>query len=145
MSRVHMITAVLAKHMRLPVSNHDLVISVTGGLDINEPAADLAIALAIASSMMDRPVDQTVAVAGEIGLSGELRSVPRADRRLAEAARLGFASCMIPDAAGDAGKLGSLKVVRPANIAEAVRFALQAPDGASGAGSGTSSTVRSSM
>ena len=145
MSRVHMITAVLAKHMRLPVSNHDLVISVTGGLDINEPAADLAIALAIASSMMDRPVDQTVAVAGEIGLSGELRSIPRADRRVAEAARLGFASCIIPDAAGDAGKPGSLKVVRPANIAEAVRFALKAPDGASGAGSGTSSTVRSSM
>jgi DNA repair protein RadA/Sms len=129
----------------LPVSNHDLVISVTGGLDINEPAADLAIALAIASSMMDRPVDETVAVAGEIGLSGELRSIPRADRRVAEAARLGFASCIIPDAAGDAGKPGSLKVVRPANIAEAVRFALQTPDGASGTGSGTSSTVRSSM
>jgi DNA repair protein RadA/Sms len=136
MSRVHMITAVLAKHMRLPVSNHDLVISVTGGLDINEPAADLAIALAIASSMMDRPVDETVAVAGEIGLSGELRSVPRADRRVSEAGRLGFDSCMIPFVTGDAGKSGSLKVVRPVNIAEAVRFALKVPESAAGAGSG---------
>ena len=146
MSRVHMITAVLAKHMRLPVSNHDLVISVTGGLDINEPAADLAIALAIASSMVDRPVDETVAVAGEIGLSGELRSVPRADRRVAEASRLGFVSCMIPTAAGDAGKAGSLKVVRPANITEAVRFALKVPESAAGEGSGASVTeVRSSM
>jgi len=143
MSRVHLITAVLAKHMRLPVSNHDLVISVTGGLDIKEPAADLAIALAIASSMMDRPVNETVAVAGEIGLSGELRSIPRADRRVLEAGRLGFESCMIPDAAGDAVNGGSVKVIRPTNIAEAVRFALQASDEASGKGSVTE--VRSSM
>jgi DNA repair protein RadA/Sms len=121
--------------MRLPVSNHDLVISVTGGLDIKEPAADLAIALAIASSMMDRSVVDTVAVAGEIGLSGELRSIPRADRRALEAGRLGFATCMIPDAAGDVGKLGSVKVVRPTNIAEAVRFALAPVDGAVGASS----------
>jgi DNA repair protein RadA/Sms len=135
MSRVHLICAVLAKHMRLPVSNHDLVISVTGGLDIKEPAADLAIALAIASSMMDRSVVDTVAVAGEIGLSGELRSIPRADRRALEAGRLGFATCMIPDAAGDVGKLGSVKVVRPTNIAEAVRFALAPVDGAVGASS----------
>ncbi|MDA1279908.1 MAG: AAA family ATPase [Chloroflexi bacterium] len=131
MSRVHLITAVLAKHMRLPVSNHDLVISVTGGLDVREPAADLAIALAIASSMMDRPVDETVAVAGEIGLSGELRSIPRADRRVAEASRLGFATCMIPEATNDAkaakasGTRVSISIVRPTNIAEAVRFALQ--------------------
>lgn len=145
-SRVHMITAVLAKHMQLPVSNYDLVISVTGGLDINEPAADLAIALAITSSMMDRPVDETVAVTGEIGLSGELRSVPRVDRRVAEAARLGFASCIIPYAAGDAGKVRALKVVRPANIAEAVRLALRAFDGVTGtvseaSGSGVSSSM----
>ncbi|MDG0867177.1 DNA repair protein RadA [Candidatus Lucifugimonas marina] len=145
MSRVHLITAVLAKHMRLPVSNHDLVISVTGGLDIKEPAADLAIALAIASSMMDRPVNETVAVAGEIGLSGELRSIPRADRRAAEAGRLGFESCMIPDAAGDTGKAGSVKVVRPTNIAEAVRFALQPVDAGGSSGSGSGTEVRSSM
>ena len=144
-SRVHLITAVLAKHMRLPVSNHDLVISVTGGLDIKEPAADLAIALAIASSMMDRPVNDTVAVAGEIGLSGELRAIPRADRRAAEAGRLGFESCMIPDAAGDTGKAGSVKVVRPTNIAEAVRFALQPVDAGVSGGSGSGTEVRSSM
>ena len=143
MSRVHLITAVLAKHMRLPVSNHDLVISVTGGLDIKEPAADLAIALAIASSMMDRPVNDTVAVAGEIGLSGELRSIPRADRRVSEAGRLGFASCMIPEASGDAGNVRSVKVVRPTNIAEAVRFALQSQDEAVAKGNETG--VRSSM
>jgi len=149
MSRVHLITAVLAKHMRLPVSNHDLVISVTGGLDIKEPAADLAIALAIASSMMDRPVDESIAVAGEIGLSGELRSIPRADRRVTEAGRLGFDSCMIPDAAGRTGKSGStankVKVVRPTNIAEAVRFALVSDDAGSKVSAGAGADVRSSM
>ncbi len=140
MSRVHVITAVLAKHMHLPVSNHDLVISVAGGLDIREPAADLAIALAIASSMTDRPVDETVAVAGEIGLAGELRPVPRADRRVAEAARLGFASCLVPGAGGDGGvevpgdaagatsvssSGRSVTVVKAASIADAVKFALR--------------------
>ena len=134
MSRVHVITAVLAKHMRLPVSNHDLVISVAGGMDIKEPAADLAIALAIASSMMDRPVEDSVAVAGEIGLAGELRPIPRTDRRVAEAARLGFASCLVPDADGlgnvdtsgaatDSSR--SATVVNATNIAEAVKFALR--------------------
>jgi len=131
MSRVHLITAVLARHMRLPVSSHDLVISVTGGLDIREPAADLAIALAIVSSMTDRPVDETVAVAGEIGLAGELRPIPRADRRVAEAGRLGFKTCLVPEAAedvsGDAsGAAGrSVTVMRAGSIAEAVRFALR--------------------
>ena len=131
MSRVHLITAVLAKHMRLPVSNHDLVISVTGGLDIREPAGDLAIALAIASSMTDRPVDERVVVAGEIGLAGELRPIPRADRRVAEAARLGFETCLVPeagesvsgDASGAAGR--SVTVMRAGSIAEAVKFALR--------------------
>jgi DNA repair protein RadA/Sms len=93
--------------------------------------------------MMDRPVDDTVAVAGEIGLSGELRSIPRADRRVSEASRLGFASCMIPEAAGDAGNVRSVKVVRPTNIAEAVRLALVSPDGATGKSSAAG--VRSSM
>jgi DNA repair protein RadA/Sms len=93
--------------------------------------------------MMDRPVNDTVAVAGEIGLSGELRSIPRADRRVSEAGRLGFASCMIPEASGDAGNVRSVKVVRPTNIAEAVRFALQSQDEAVAKGNATG--VRSSM
>ena len=124
-SRLHLIVAVLAKHMKLPLANHDLLINVTGGLEIKEPAADLAIALAIASSMMDRPVISTVAVAGEIGLAGELRSIPRADRRIFEAARLGFDNCLIPSSADGTGSHNSVKVVRPSNVLEAVRFALE--------------------
>ena len=124
-SRLHLIVAVLAKHMKLPLANHDLLINVTGGLEIKEPAADLAIALAIASSLMDRPVISTVAVAGEIGLAGELRSIPRADRRIFEAARLGFDNCLIPSSADDTGSHNSVKVVRPSTVLEAVRFALE--------------------
>ena len=114
---------------------------MTGGLDIKEPAADLAIALAIASSMTDRPVDETVAVAGEIGLAGELRPIPRADRRVAEAARLGFLTCLVPDVAGDAsgqasgaasGAGRSVTVMRATGIAEAVKFALRPESGRPG-------------
>jgi len=124
-SRLHMITAVIAKHLRLPVTNHDLVISVTGGLDVKEPAADIAIALAIVSSLLDRPVNDGVAVAGEIGLAGELRSVSRSDRRVAEASRLGFDKCLLPDSTRDKIKPSGIGVVQPSNIAEAVRFGLQ--------------------
>jgi len=120
-----MITAVIAKHLRLPVTNHDLVISVTGGLDVKEPAADIAIALAIVSSLLDRPVNDGVAVAGEIGLAGELRSVSRSDRRVAEASRLGFEKCLLPDSTRDKIKPSGIDVVQPSNIAEAVRFGLQ--------------------
>jgi DNA repair protein RadA/Sms len=126
LSRLHLIVAVLAKHMKLPLANHDLLINVIGGFEIKEPAADLAIALAIASSMMDRPVISRVAAAGEIGLAGELRSIPGADRRIFEAARLGFEDCLIPSAVGDTGSDNTVKVSRLSNVLEAVRFALQA-------------------
>ena len=126
LSRLHLIVAVLAKHMKLPLANHDLLINVIGGFEIKEPAADLAIALAIVSSMMDRPVISSVAAAGEIGLAGELRSIPGADRRIFEAARLGFEDCLIPSAVGDTGSDNTVKVSRLSNVLEAVRFALQA-------------------
>ena len=126
LSRLHLIVAVLAKHMKLPLANHDLLINVVGGFEIKEPAADLAIALAIASSMTDRPVISTVAVAGEIGLAGELRWIPGSDRRIFEAARLGFEDCLIPFAVGDIGSNNTVNVSRPSNVSEAVRFALEA-------------------
>ena len=126
LSRLHLIVAVLEKHMKLPLANHDLLINVIGGFEIKEPAADLAIALAIASSMTDRPVISTIAAAGEIGLAGELRSIPGADRRIFEAARLGFENCLIPSAVGDTGSNNTVKVSRPSNVLEAVRFALDA-------------------
>jgi DNA repair protein RadA/Sms len=80
----------------LKLGNQDIITNVTGGLRIEEPAADLGIALAIASSFRDVGVDPQLVVMGEVGLSGELRAVSQLDRRVAEAARLGFKRCLVP-------------------------------------------------
>jgi len=94
--RLLLITAVLTKRVGLRLGNQDIIANVTGGLKISEPAADLGIALAIASSFRDMGVDPKLVAAGEVGLSGELRAVSQLDRRLSEAARLGFSRCLVP-------------------------------------------------
>ena len=99
-NRLLMIAAVLTRRLGLKLGNQDIMVNVTGGLKIDEPAADLGIALAIASSFRDASVDHGLAVVGEIGLSGELRVVSQLDRRVAEAARLGFKRILTPKAGG---------------------------------------------
>ena len=94
--RLLMIIAVLSKRVGLRLGNQDVIASVAGGIRIGEPAADLGIALAIASSFRDVGVDPQLAAVGEVGLSGELRAVSQLDRRVAEAARLGFKRCIVP-------------------------------------------------
>lgn len=89
-NRMLMILAVLEKRVGLGLGNKDVYVNVAGGIKIVEPAADLAIALAVTSSLMDRGVDSDVIALGEIGLSGEVRSVSQTQKRLREAARLGF-------------------------------------------------------
>jgi DNA repair protein RadA/Sms len=100
-NRLVLIIAVLTKRAGLRLSNQDIVINVTGGLKISEPAADLAVALSIASSFNDREVDPNLVAVGETGLSGEIRAVSRLERRLAEAARQGFTRCLIPEASSN--------------------------------------------
>ena len=95
-NRVNLILAVLEKRAGLRVSDSDVFVNVAGGLRVDEPAADLAIAVAIASSAMDAPVDPELAMFGEVGLAGEIRSVNQAGKRIAEAGRLGFRRCLIP-------------------------------------------------
>ncbi len=95
-NRLLLVTAVLAQRVGLRLGNQDIIVNVTGGLRIGEPAADLGIALAIASSFRDQVVDPSLVVMGEVGLSGELRAVPQLERRIAEAARLGFRQCLVP-------------------------------------------------
>ena len=95
-NRLLLITAVLTKRVGLKLGNQDIIVNVTGGLKIGEPAADLGIALAIASSFRDIGVDPQMVAVGEVGLSGELRAVSQLDRRVAEAVRLGFKRCLIP-------------------------------------------------
>jgi len=101
------------------------MVNVTGGLKIDEPAADLGIALAIASSFRDSPIDPELAVVGEVGLSGELRSVTQLERRVNEAARLGFKRCLIPrsGARAIAAPLG-IQIITAATLREAVRVGL---------------------
>ncbi len=94
--RLLLITAVLARRFGLKLGNQDIIANVTGGFKIGEPAADLGIALSIASSFRDLGVDPSLVVVGEVGLSGELRAVSQLDRRVAEAARLGFKRCLVP-------------------------------------------------
>jgi DNA repair protein RadA/Sms len=81
----------------LSLSNQDIFLNVVGGLKIGEPAADLATAVAVGSSFRDRPVDPTTVVIGEIGLAGEVRTVAHLERRITEAAKIGFRRAVIPN------------------------------------------------
>jgi DNA repair protein RadA/Sms len=90
------LAAVLEKHGSITLSGQDLFINVVGGVELVETASDLAVAFAIASSMMNRPLPADLVVFGEMGLSGEIRGVHRIEERLAEAFRLGFKKAIIP-------------------------------------------------
>ena len=125
-NRMLMIIAVLSRRLGLKLGNQDIIVNVTGGLKIDEPAADLGIALAIASSCKDLPVDPGLIVMGEIGLSGELRSVPQAERRVIESARLGFTKCILPRVNGKiAAGNKETEVICCGNLREAVEKGLQ--------------------
>jgi DNA repair protein RadA/Sms len=95
-NRLLLISAVLTRRAGVPLSNQDIIVNVVGGIKISEPATDLGIALAIASSFRGIGVNPSMVAIGEVGLSGELRAVSQIDRRLAEAAKLGFRTCLLP-------------------------------------------------
>src|SRR6267142_6949308 len=94
--RLAVVIAVLEKRARLSLAGTDVFVNVAGGIRLEEPAADLALALALASSFRDRPLPADRVALGEVGLGGELRPVAQMDRRLEEAMRLGFRTAMIP-------------------------------------------------
>ena len=89
------------------------MVNIAGGLKISEPAADLAVALAIVSSFVDIPVRDGWSASGEIGLGGELRAVHQAARRAGEVKRLGFEHCLLPAGSGDLGELDVWQSPRP--------------------------------
>ena len=89
-NRVLMLIAVLARHAGVNLTAHDVYVNVAGGLRIEEPAADLAVAAALASSLRERPIRSGTVLAGELSLAGRVRHAGRAERRLAEARRIGF-------------------------------------------------------
>ncbi|MEM8922420.1 MAG: DNA repair protein RadA [Actinomycetota bacterium] len=94
--RLAMVSAVLDRRVGYPLARHDLYVSATGGVKLLEPGVDLGLAVAVASSITDRPVAPEVVVCGEVGLGGEVRSVPQLEARLHEAYRLGFRTAIVP-------------------------------------------------
>jgi DNA repair protein RadA/Sms len=127
-NRLLLIAAVLTRRVGLKLFDQDIFANVIGGLQVQEPAADLAIAVAIASSVRDRPVAADVAAIGEIGLSGEVRAVGQMGPRLKEAERLGFRACLTPRPvrAKREALPSSLELVPVRSVAEAVHKALLA-------------------
>lgn len=128
-NRAAMLLAVLEKRGGIPVSNSDTYINVIGGLELDEPAADLATILALASSYTDKPLMNALAAFGEVGLSGEIRSVSQINQRLSETARMGFSVCIIPaNIKGELHVPASLKVLKAGTIREALRLAFRGCD-----------------
>jgi DNA repair protein RadA/Sms len=129
-NRVSLLIAVLGKRAGIGLGSHDVYVNLAGGLTVEEPALDLPIALALASSLRDRPIRAGTVAAGEIGLLGELRPVPGLERRLREAARLGFTRAIVPagshrEAASDRGvAVDGLEIVRAETLRDAIGAAL---------------------
>jgi len=122
-NRAMMLLAVLQQRGGLRVSACDAYINVIGGLNIDDPAADLATVLALASAYKDKPIKGDIAVFGEVGLTGELRQVSQVDPRLSEIARMGFNRCLMPQRKSSKGKLlvpDGLEVIQVSNITEAM-------------------------
>ncbi len=119
-NRLLLVAAVLTKRVGLKLGNQDIMVNVTGGIKIGEPAADLGIALSIASSFRDTGVDPQLVAVGEVGLSGELRAVSQLDRRVNEAARLGFKRCLVPKASARVPAPEEIELVPVSNLREAI-------------------------
>ncbi len=120
--RFSIILAVLEKRQGYPLQSHDVFLNIAGGLKLQEPALDLGMAAAVASSVENRVIDPAWAVLGEVGLSGEIRAVRGVEMRLAELARLGFARCVLPK--HNAIKKAPIEVVGVATIQEALKILL---------------------
>ncbi len=118
-NRMMMLGAVLTKRVGLPLFNQDVYVNIVGGLRISEPAADLAVCLAVASSYRNQRIESDLVLVGEVGLSGELRSVGQLDRRLAEAAKLGFTRAVVP-ASAQVGSIAGLTIAPARSLAEVV-------------------------
>ena len=125
-NRAAMLLAVLEKRGGLKVSACDAYINIIGGLWLDEPAADLATVIALASSYLDRAIPNDLVAIGEVGLTGELRSVNQLTQRISEAHRLGFKKCVIPAHRADTiHPLAGLELIPVHNIGEAIRAALR--------------------
>jgi DNA repair protein RadA/Sms len=125
-NRLALLIAVLEKRVGLLMGNYDAYVNVVGGVRIDEPAVDLAVALALASSFRDYPVDCRTAAVGEIGLTGEIRPVNALERRVREAGQLGFKRCLVPAANHAGAKIGEVELLGVNTLVDAIEIALKA-------------------
>ncbi len=124
-NRAALLLAVAEKRGGMKLSAFDAYINIIGGLHLNEPGADLPVVLAVASSYRDKPISSDLVAIGEVGLTGEIRSVSNMSQRLGEVARLGFKNCIIPKFGSEKLEIpDSLNVLRVKNIWEAIEIAL---------------------
>ena len=121
-NRVNLLMAVLEKRMGLHLSNYDAYVNIAGGVKMNEPAIDLGIVMALISSYKNQPIDEKTMVFGEVGLSGEVRAVSMPEQRVAEAKKLGFETCILPEVSKDMVKgIQGIRIVGVKNIADAMQ------------------------
>ena len=123
-NRAAMLLAVLEKRGGLRLSNADVYWNVVGGLRLDEPAADLAVVIAAASAVQDKPVSDSLAAVGEVGLTGEIRAVGQLSQRLSEIRRLGFTQCVVPRNVKELHAPEGLELLRVRNVREAIAVAL---------------------
>ena len=122
-NRVNLLMAVLEKRMGMPLSAYDAYVNIAGGIRLNEPAADLGIVMAIASSYKNRPIDEDTIVFGEVGLSGEVRAVTMPEQRVSEAKKLGFKRCIVPAVSMKTiGKIEGIEILGVENVNQAMNL-----------------------
>ncbi|MGH2485182.1 MAG: DNA repair protein RadA, partial [Ktedonobacterales bacterium] len=130
-NRIVMLLAVLTKRVGLSLGNQDVYVNVAGGFSLGEPAVDLGVAAAVASTFRERPISSDTALIGEVGLGGELRSVTRVDARIREASKLGFRRCVLPKSGRDSHQRDArpledgIELAYAGTLAEALAFALE--------------------
>jgi len=116
LNRLQVLIAVLTKRAKINLANQDVIINVVGGLKVDDPALDLAVCLAIASSLLNQAVDRKTVVLGEVGLGGEIRQVTRLEQRLKEAEKLGFVKVIMSDFNIEAKKIKLIKIKSVADL-----------------------------
>lgn len=122
-NRVNLLMAVLEKRIGLHMSNCDAYVNIAGGIKMNEPAIDLGIVMALISSYKNRPVDEKMIVFGEVGLSGEVRAVSMPEQRVAEAKKLGYEICVVPEVSLDMVKnIKGIKIVGVKTVNDAMNL-----------------------
>ena len=122
-NRVNLLMAVLEKRMGLPLSGYDAYVNIAGGIRMSEPAADLGIVMAVVSSYKNKPVSDSTIVFGEVGLSGEVRAVTMPEQRVAEARKLGFKTCIMPEvSAKNISGADDIEIIGVKSIKEALQI-----------------------